>query len=234
MDFEQVERGGGRTHETDRVCTFCGAALLDTIIHFSESYRNDYVPVMALHHAVKADVAIVMGTSMNVQGAASYPVGMREKLSDRRELGRGKQWGQLSSQCAHHPKVRFGKIMFYTQSQDSQSFTERVCTQDKALRNRNGKLYIVNLQRTPYDHLATTRVYARTDPFMEAVCISIVGLLSFFRLPDYLPLQPPPRSHTDRHGVLARVCTHTAAAVHIGCGCVDHGGNEHARHRLYF
>lgn len=70
----QVERGGGRTHETDRACTFCGAALLDTIIHFSESYRNDYVPVMALHHAVKADVAIVMGTSMNVQGAASYPV----------------------------------------------------------------------------------------------------------------------------------------------------------------
>lgn len=58
---------------TGRLCDFCGGRLQDTIVHFSETYRSDSVGLLAMHHAKKADMAIVIGTSMNVQTAASYP-----------------------------------------------------------------------------------------------------------------------------------------------------------------
>lgn len=39
---------------------------------------------------------------------------------------------------------------------------------DKCLSN-GGKLFIVNLQRTPYDQFADIKVYARTDDFSVAL-----------------------------------------------------------------
>eukprot|EP01102_Stenamoeba_stenopodia_P010968 TRINITY_DN3350_c0_g2_i1.p1 TRINITY_DN3350_c0_g2~~TRINITY_DN3350_c0_g2_i1.p1 ORF type:complete len:538 (-),score=151.11 TRINITY_DN3350_c0_g2_i1:927-2540(-) len=96
------------THFTYRNCT-CGGMLMDTIVHFTENIaKREWDP--AVQHARKSDVAVVLGTSMNVQPAASLP--------------------------------------------------------DKCL-NNGGKLYIVNLQRTPYDSTATTKVYANTDKFMS-------------------------------------------------------------------
>jgi len=38
---------------------------------------------------------------------------------------------------------------------------------EKVLKNPNGKLVIVNLQVTPYDDVASLRIYAKTDKFME-------------------------------------------------------------------
>jgi len=38
----------------------------------------------------------------------------------------------------------------------------------KALQN-GGKLFIVNLQRTPYDNVASAKIYAKTDDFMVAL-----------------------------------------------------------------
>jgi hypothetical protein len=38
-----------------------------------------------------------------------------------------------------------------------------------SLRNPNGQVVIVNLQRTPYDHLATIRVFGKCDEFMRLV-----------------------------------------------------------------
>ncbi|KAH3758191.1 silent information regulator family protein [Pelomyxa schiedti] len=125
--FDVLDEYHGRSHYTGRKCKWCGGKLKDTIVHFSDTYRSQMDPITALYHARKADVALVMGTSMNVQGAASYP--------------------------------------------------------DKALRNPNGKLIIVNLQYTPYDSLASTRVFARTDVFMNALAQEL-GIGEFDRTTD--------------------------------------------------
>jgi len=60
------------THLTGRNCSSCGGALKDTIAHFTENlpikpWKN------SVHNARIADVALVLGTSMNVQPAASLP-----------------------------------------------------------------------------------------------------------------------------------------------------------------
>eukprot|EP01105_Mastigella_eilhardi_P023254 TRINITY_DN5831_c0_g1_i1.p1 TRINITY_DN5831_c0_g1~~TRINITY_DN5831_c0_g1_i1.p1 ORF type:complete len:567 (-),score=145.91 TRINITY_DN5831_c0_g1_i1:119-1819(-) len=64
---------GSRDHKTGNTCCWCGGDLLDTIVHFSDTYRTPLDPLTAMHHARCADLALVLGTSMNVQGAASYP-----------------------------------------------------------------------------------------------------------------------------------------------------------------
>ncbi|KAH3757581.1 silent information regulator family protein [Pelomyxa schiedti] len=97
-------------HYTGSKCDYCKAPLQDTIVDFSDTYRTMLDPITAEYHSRKADLAVVLGTSMNVQPAASYPL--------------------------------------------------------KVLKS-GGKLVIVNLQHTPCDLLATTRVYAKTDAFME-------------------------------------------------------------------
>jgi len=94
-----------RGHHTGRQCTFCYGRLKDTIVHFSENLRTEDMNV-SLYQARVSDLAVVLGTSMNVQPAASFP--------------------------------------------------------DKCFRN-NGKLVIVNLQKTPYDSLADIRIFAKTD-----------------------------------------------------------------------
>jgi len=98
------------THLTGRLCGSCGGGLKDTIAHFTENLApNEWKK--AVQNARKSDVALVLGTSMNVQPAASLPY--------------------------------------------------------KTLSNPGGKLFIVNLQRTPYDGQATLKVYATTDIFMD-------------------------------------------------------------------
>jgi len=97
------------THHTLRRCDFCDGPLRDTIVNFSEVLAEEDM-LISLHHSRKSDVAMVLGTSMNVQPAASFP--------------------------------------------------------DKCFRN-NGKLVIVNLQKTPSDGAATVRVFAKTDVFMQ-------------------------------------------------------------------
>lgn len=96
------------THLTGRNCGTCGGGLKDTIAHFTENLsQNEWKN--AVLNSRKCDVAIVLGTSMNVQPAASLP----------------------------YKTVQTG-----------------------------GKLFIVNLQRTPYDKSATLKIYAKTDEFM--------------------------------------------------------------------
>jgi len=83
---------------------------------------------LAMDHSRKANVSLVLGTSMNVQPAASLP--------------------------------------------------------DKALKN-SGKLIIVNLQRTPYDGVATLKVYAKTDLFMTLL-MKELGIPEFNTTYDHL------------------------------------------------
>jgi len=98
-----------RDHKTGRFCE-CGGNLRDSIIHFCENMREKDMKI-ATENARKADLAIVMGTSMNVHPAAS------------------------------------------------------LC--DKVLKNPNGAMVIINLQKTPYDHEAAVKISVKTDEFMK-------------------------------------------------------------------
>jgi NAD+-dependent protein deacetylase sirtuin 6 len=98
-----------RSHLTGRNCTFCGGRLRDTIVHFSEPVKPEDM-MLAMYNARKSDLAVVIGTSMNVQPAASFP--------------------------------------------------------DKCFKN-GGKLVIINLQKTPYDSLASIRIFAKCDDVMR-------------------------------------------------------------------
>jgi len=100
-----------REHYTFRYCKWCNGRLRDTIVYFSEKFSEENTEIVSLHHACKCDLAIVMGTSMNVQPNATYP--------------------------------------------------------DKCLQNPNSNLVIVNLQKTPYDNLASVRLFCKTDTFMK-------------------------------------------------------------------
>eukprot|EP01114_Cavostelium_apophysatum_P018816 TRINITY_DN5906_c0_g1_i3.p1 TRINITY_DN5906_c0_g1~~TRINITY_DN5906_c0_g1_i3.p1 ORF type:complete len:547 (-),score=122.31 TRINITY_DN5906_c0_g1_i3:40-1680(-) len=100
------------SHLTGRNCTAkgCGGPLKDTIIHFTENMPLQEMN-MAMIHGRQADLALVVGTSMLVQPAASIP--------------------------------------------------------EKALLNKTGKLVIVNLQRTPFDDIASVKIHAKSDHFFE-------------------------------------------------------------------
>lgn len=124
-----------RLHFTGRRCTFCGSELQDTIVHFTEQYRTLFTEEHVMAQSQKADVMLILGTSMNVQPSACYP--------------------------------------------------------EQVLKNNPGSLILVNLQRTPYDHLCALRVFARTDRFMELL-LDELNLLqqldtSFDALPTWLP-----------------------------------------------
>jgi mono-ADP-ribosyltransferase sirtuin 6 len=61
------------THESDEKCDWCGAPLIDTLVAFSESYRSPLEALVLKHQMERADLAIVLGTSLCVQSAAMYP-----------------------------------------------------------------------------------------------------------------------------------------------------------------
>eukprot|EP01111_Echinosteliopsis_oligospora_P013355 TRINITY_DN4772_c0_g1_i1.p1 TRINITY_DN4772_c0_g1~~TRINITY_DN4772_c0_g1_i1.p1 ORF type:complete len:560 (+),score=103.12 TRINITY_DN4772_c0_g1_i1:354-2033(+) len=113
------------THKTGRKCTFCNGELRTTIVNFSENLTAEDMSISLLH-ARKSHLSIVLGTSMNVQPAASFP--------------------------------------------------------DKCFKN-NGKLIIVNLQKTPYDSVADVRIYCKTDIFMQML-MQELGIADFDRSYD--------------------------------------------------
>eukprot|EP00760_Papus_ankaliazontas_P005961 PhM_4_TR1282/c0_g2_i1/m.7415/K11416/SIRT6, SIR2L6; mono-ADP-ribosyltransferase sirtuin 6 len=69
-----VKSGPMSTHLTGNTCEWCGCGLMDTIVHFAETYRDPTEEVVAGYHARRADAALVLGTSMAVQPAVTYPL----------------------------------------------------------------------------------------------------------------------------------------------------------------
>ncbi|KAI1260679.1 NAD-dependent deacetylase sirtuin-7 [Xylariaceae sp. FL1019] len=65
-------------HRTGRKCAVCGGDLLDTIINFGENLWEEPIR-LAREHAEKADLCIVLGSSLTVTPANEIPepVGMR-------------------------------------------------------------------------------------------------------------------------------------------------------------
>lgn len=102
-----------RTHRTGRYCNdpFCKGELLDTTVAFGESLPRKELN-RGVFHSKKADLTIVLGTSMRVSPACEMPL------------------------------YNIGK-------------------------EKSGNMILVNLQKTPYDHLSTVRSYAKTDEFMQ-------------------------------------------------------------------
>eukprot|EP00026_Physarum_polycephalum_P006426 Phypoly_transcript_06468.p1 GENE.Phypoly_transcript_06468~~Phypoly_transcript_06468.p1 ORF type:complete len:554 (+),score=76.17 Phypoly_transcript_06468:75-1736(+) len=125
------------THCTGRFCDFCGGELRDTIVNFSEVLADQDM-LISLFHARKSEAALVLGTSMNVQPAASFP--------------------------------------------------------DKCFRN-DGKLIIVNLQKTPYDSAASVRIYAKTDVFMNLL-LEELGVNELDTATDKITTWDPPTDDT--------------------------------------
>lgn len=116
-------------HHTGRHCE-CGGKLKDTIIHFTESLPEVELD-LALKHGDASDLAIVLGTSMQVAPACHIPY-----------------------RCSKN----------------------------------NGKLVIVNLQKTSYDDKAT-KIYAKTDEFMRLL-MEELGLKDFDQDYDLLDVLP--------------------------------------------
>jgi NAD-dependent SIR2 family protein deacetylase len=65
---------GGPFHVTGRLCGWCGQPLLSTGVAFSQGDRSPLEPIVTRYHAERADLALVLGTSMCVQSAAMYPL----------------------------------------------------------------------------------------------------------------------------------------------------------------
>jgi len=65
---------------------------------------------------------------------------------------------------------------------------------DKALLNPNGKLAIVNLQKTPYDNVATWRGFCKTDLFFELL-MKELGIDSFDMQYDELKVMQTNQNH---------------------------------------
>jgi hypothetical protein len=69
-----------KDHRTGRKCTRCGGALHDTIINFGEDLPERAFQ-LAYEHAKKADLCLVLGSSLTVTPANSIPelVGQKKK-----------------------------------------------------------------------------------------------------------------------------------------------------------
>lgn len=61
-------------HRTGRVCddSECGGELMDTIINFGENLPDVEI-LNTMNHSSKSDLALVLGTSMRVSPACTYP-----------------------------------------------------------------------------------------------------------------------------------------------------------------
>ncbi|KAJ4391518.1 hypothetical protein N0V93_005136 [Gnomoniopsis smithogilvyi] len=59
-------------HETGRKCALCGGILLDTIINFGELLPKEPLK-LARQHARKADLCLVLGSSLTVPPACNIP-----------------------------------------------------------------------------------------------------------------------------------------------------------------
>lgn len=84
-DFE-VPLDDAVDHETGRSCDACGGALKDSIVHFDEGLPWHELK-MANAKFLGSDVAIVLGSSLRVEPAASLPFkGKRRSRSGRHEI----------------------------------------------------------------------------------------------------------------------------------------------------
>ncbi|CAF1278641.1 unnamed protein product [Rotaria sordida] len=65
-------------HQTPRKCTKCGSTLYDSIINFGESLSQQEFDA-SFGHAEKADVCLVLGSSLRVPPAAYVPQTVAER-----------------------------------------------------------------------------------------------------------------------------------------------------------
>ena len=67
-----MELPSSKDHETGRFCSKCGGALFDNIVHFGEALPWNAL-TMANAKFLGADLSIAIGTSLQVEPAASLP-----------------------------------------------------------------------------------------------------------------------------------------------------------------
>jgi NAD-dependent SIR2 family protein deacetylase len=72
-DFRTRTASQVHDHVTDRKCTKCGSTLYDSIINFGESLPK-YELQTSFDHAKRADVCLVLGSSLRVTPASHIPM----------------------------------------------------------------------------------------------------------------------------------------------------------------
>ena len=81
--FDVTKSQFGLTRKTGRKCTSCGGDLRDTIINFGENLPMDAL-TKSYEHSEKADVRLVLGTSMRVSPANKLPLeGLKEQTQNK-------------------------------------------------------------------------------------------------------------------------------------------------------
>lgn len=109
-------------HATGRHCESCGGELYDNVVNFGNTF--EHVPSMEGEHdrawvqCMKADLCVVLGSSLSVQTACDLP---------------------------------------------------EECLRTLGEKHQEGRLVIVNRQRTPKDDLASLRIFADCDAVLEFV-----------------------------------------------------------------
>jgi hypothetical protein len=71
-DFRTRNASQVHDHATNRKCTKCGSTLYDSIINFGENLPTDELE-SSFEHANRADVCLVLGSSLRVTPAADIP-----------------------------------------------------------------------------------------------------------------------------------------------------------------
>jgi mono-ADP-ribosyltransferase sirtuin 6 len=87
---------GSHEHSTGRICPNCGKDLQDTIINFDENLRHTNVQ-RAQDHARKADVMLVMGSSLRV---SSWPAQIAAANPNAKLIVCNLQWTPFSDSAA--------------------------------------------------------------------------------------------------------------------------------------
>merc|ERR1739845_115934 len=79
-------------HATGRYCEACGGDLYDNVVNFGNTF--EHVPSMEGEHdrawveCMKADLCVVLGSSLSVQTACDLPEECLKPLGDKMERGR--------------------------------------------------------------------------------------------------------------------------------------------------
>lgn len=75
-------------------------------------------------------------------------------------------------------------------------------------------MFIVNLQRTPYDHLATQKIYAKTDIFMDLL-MQELGHTTFDTSYDHCAVLAQIEEEEEKKKKIQRTRTITGALIGV-------------------
>ncbi|KAG9334567.1 hypothetical protein JZ751_007503 [Albula glossodonta] len=165
--FDVTERTGLHRHGTGRRCTHCGGELRDTIVHFGERGTLEQ-PLNwsgASEAAGRADVILCLGSSLK------HSVALLSNCSEsvvQHSVALLSDCSRCALQNSICCRMRWCHHLGLTRSSHLQVLKKYNCLWCmNRPPSRRPKLYIVNLQWTPKDDLATLKIHGKCDDVMK-------------------------------------------------------------------